>query len=65
SEYIVEKITGKRYWNGRPQVQIKWQGYPPEENTWEPMENIGNCMVLLADFEAELFKRREHKKRLQ
>ncbi|KAH8250751.1 hypothetical protein KR038_007457, partial [Drosophila bunnanda] len=63
-EFIVEKITGKRYWNGRPQVQIKWKGYPPEENTWEPMENIGNCMVLLADFEAELYKRRE-RKRLQ
>lgn len=64
-EYLVEKITGKRYWNGRPQVLVKWEGYPPEESTWEPMENIGNCMVLLADFEAELFKRKEHKKSLQ
>ncbi|KAH8253974.1 hypothetical protein KR032_007885, partial [Drosophila birchii] len=62
-EFLVEKITGKRYWNGRPQVQIKWQGYPPEENTWEPMENIGNCMVLLADFEAELYKRKTAAKR--
>ncbi|KAH8290469.1 hypothetical protein KR054_003469 [Drosophila jambulina] len=64
-EFLVEKITGKRYWNGRPQVQVKWQGYPSEENTWEPMENIGNCMVLLADFEAELFRSKERKKRLR
>ncbi|XP_020817192.1 chromo domain-containing protein cec-1-like [Drosophila serrata] len=61
-EFLVEKITGKRYLNGRPQVQIKWKGYPPEENTWEPIENIGNCMVLLGDFEEELFRSRQRKK---
>ncbi|KAH8402226.1 hypothetical protein KR009_010497, partial [Drosophila setifemur] len=56
-EFIVEKITAKRFLHGRPQVLIKWVGYPAEESTWEPMENVGNCMSLLADFEAELFLR--------
>ncbi|XP_068145474.1 chromo domain-containing protein rhino-like isoform X2 [Drosophila tropicalis] len=56
-EYIVEKIMGKRFWNGRPQLLIKWFGYPDEESTWEPQENMGNCIELLTDFEVELHKK--------
>ncbi|EDW72015.2 heterochromatin protein 1D [Drosophila willistoni] len=56
-EYTVEKIIGKRFWNGRPQLLIKWFGYPEEESTWEPQENMGNCIELLTDFEAELHKK--------
>ncbi|XP_016976533.1 chromo domain-containing protein cec-3 isoform X2 [Drosophila rhopaloa] len=56
-EYVVEKIVGKRYVSGRPQLLIKWVDFPDEENTWEPMENLGNCVSLVTDFEAELFRR--------
>nr|AAY34023.1 rhino [Drosophila simulans] len=56
-EFVVEKIQGKRFVNGRPQVLVKWHGFPDESNTWEPMENVGNCMQLVSDFESELFRR--------
>ncbi|KQS62036.1 chromo domain-containing protein cec-1 [Drosophila erecta] len=56
-EYKVEKILGKRFINGRPQYLVKWADFPHEDNTWEPMENVGNCMQLVCDFEAELFRR--------
>nr|AAY33997.1 rhino [Drosophila melanogaster] len=55
-EYVVEKILGKRFVNGRPQVLVKWSGFPNENNTWEPLENVGNCMKLVSDFESEVFR---------
>ncbi|EDW61050.1 putative uncharacterized protein DDB_G0290989 [Drosophila virilis] len=54
--HYVEKILKKRYVNGRAQLLLKWQGYSMEECTWEPIENLtGDCMRMLADFEADLF----------
>ena len=29
---------------------VKWLGYPREENTWEPCQNLTNIMLLLQDF---------------
>nr|NP_611240.1 oxpecker [Drosophila melanogaster]AAF57821.1 oxpecker [Drosophila melanogaster] len=62
SEYIVEKFLGKRYLRGRPQYLTKWEGYPIEQCTWEPLENLGKCMTLIADYEAELFQQSREKK---
>nr|AAY34006.1 rhino [Drosophila orena] len=56
-EYKVEKIVGKRHFNERIQYLVKWIDFPHENNTWEPMENVGNCLQLVCDFEAELFRR--------
>ncbi|KNC97950.1 uncharacterized protein SPPG_06938 [Spizellomyces punctatus DAOM BR117] len=38
--YEVEKIVGYRCHRGVEQYRIKWEGYPEEDNTWEPVENI-------------------------
>ncbi|KRK00068.1 putative uncharacterized protein DDB_G0277255 [Drosophila yakuba] len=59
-EYKVEKIVGKRFFNGRPQFLVKWEDFPQEDNTWEPMENVGNCMQLVCEFETELFRRTQN-----
>ncbi|XP_043947761.1 chromo domain-containing protein cec-1 isoform X2 [Drosophila biarmipes] len=58
-EYVVEKILGKRFYHGRPQVLVKWVGLPDEDNSWEPMENVANAMRLLCDFEAERYRLKE------
>jgi len=55
--FVVEKFIGKRFLRGRPQYLAKWEGFTEEESTWEPLENLANCMTLVADFEAELFQR--------
>ncbi|XP_043661384.1 chromobox protein homolog 2-like [Drosophila teissieri] len=61
-EYLVEKIVGKRFRDGRLQFLVKWQGFPEEENSWEPLEGVGHLSYLLADFEAEEYKRSQEKK---
>nr|CAD2193866.1 unnamed protein product [Meloidogyne enterolobii] len=39
-DYKVEKILGKKLKNGREQYLIKWSGFGPEWNSWEPKKNI-------------------------
>ncbi|XP_030245464.1 uncharacterized protein LOC115564854 [Drosophila navojoa] len=52
----VEQILAKRYADGRPQLLLKWVGYPLQQSTWEPIENLsGDCLSMLADFEAAEF----------
>merc|ERR1712168_1553008 len=53
NEYVVEKILNHRLdSDGRKQYLLKWKGYPDEENTWEPSENL-NCMKLIATYESK------------
>ena len=39
-EYVIEAIIGERHIDGVTQYLVKWQGYPNEENTWEPLSNL-------------------------
>lgn len=39
-EYIVENILDSRIHRNRLQYLVKWKGYGPEENSWEPAENV-------------------------
>ncbi|CAL2048885.1 unnamed protein product [Caenorhabditis brenneri] len=36
--YFVQGIVGYRRRHGEMQFCIKWKGYTPFENTWEPLE---------------------------
>nr|AMR36251.1 HP1D2 [Drosophila prostipennis] len=60
--FVVEKIVDKRVKNGRLQYLVKWQGFPEEENTWEPVEGVIHCCDLLSAYEAELSLRSQGKK---
>jgi len=58
TDFIVEKICDKRYVKGKTQYMIKWKGYPPSENTWEPEDNL-DCLDLVAEFEEDRKKMKE------
>lgn len=52
-DFVVEKIVGKRYNPKKKQVEylLKWEGYPSEQNTWEPLSNLTTCKSLLQEYE--------------
>ena len=40
TRYMVEAILDHREHKGKRQYLVKWQGYPQDESTWEPAENL-------------------------
>ncbi|XP_046678454.1 uncharacterized protein LOC124366156 isoform X16 [Homalodisca vitripennis] len=62
-EFVVEKIVSRRYNIKKKHFEylLKWEGYPSEQNTWEPAENLGTCQHLLKAFEEALAKQQAAK----
>jgi hypothetical protein len=51
TEYVVEKVLGKRNTNGVIEYKIKWQGYPLDQATWEPKSNLTKITNLIKEYE--------------
>jgi hypothetical protein len=52
--YVIEAILEKKKQKGVWKYKVKWEGYPMDQCTWEPRENLHNCKELLQQFEANL-----------
>ena len=48
--YEVEKILDSKYSRGRLEYLVKWKGYGPEHNSWEPESNLNNAPQKVAQF---------------
>lgn len=44
--YEVEKILSEKEEKGKKYYFVKWKGYPENESTWEPLENVQHLEVL-------------------
>jgi hypothetical protein len=51
-EWEVEAIHGGRTRKGAKQYLVRWKGYTPENDTWEPEENLANAKDAIKAFEA-------------
>uniref|UniRef100_A0A8D8VIF4 DNA (Cytosine-5)-methyltransferase CMT1 n=1 Tax=Cacopsylla melanoneura TaxID=428564 RepID=A0A8D8VIF4_9HEMI len=51
TEYEVESVSDSmELTNDMIVYMVKWKNYDEEYNTWEPVENLGNCSKRLAEF---------------
>jgi hypothetical protein len=46
-EYEVEEVLDKRDHKGKMEYLVRWKDYGPEDNTWEPRENLKNAPKVL------------------
>ena len=53
-EYQVERIVGVRSNGGELQYLIKWKGWQPKFNTWEPLHHLKNLQSEIDSFEGSL-----------
>lgn len=51
NEYLVDKILDSRI-NSDNEIQylVQWKDFPPEEDTWEPLANLNNCLAAVRKF---------------
>ncbi|XP_055383519.1 mucin-2 [Condylostylus longicornis] len=59
----VEKIVAKRF-NPRRKMHeylVKWEGYPHDQNSWEPQSHLDTCPQLLETFEKQLARQKEQR----
>jgi len=56
-EYEIEAILKHRYRRPRSGVRIeylvRWEGYGPSEDSWEPEENLGNSNEILEEYKRD------------
>ncbi|KAF8736674.1 hypothetical protein RHS02_06245, partial [Rhizoctonia solani] len=56
-EYKVKGITDLEECNRKWYFRVKWKGYGPEENTWEPQENLKNAKKILKKYKNKMKKK--------
>jgi len=56
-EYEVEKILNRQDVRVKLKYLVRWNGYTLEKDIWEGLENLGNAMELVEEFEQEIRKK--------
>ena len=56
-EYEVEAIIDHKREKGTWWYLIKWKGYGPESNTWEPRQNITHAEKILKAYSSKILKK--------
>jgi hypothetical protein len=56
-EYEVEEIVDSERRPDRWYYRVKWKGYGPESNTWEPKANLEHAEDILKKYHQKLLKK--------
>lgn len=54
--YTVEKILEKKKVGKKTLYYVKWDGFPSDQGTWEPLQNLKNVKEMVKDFESKQSK---------
>jgi hypothetical protein len=46
-EYDVDSIVGFKFMRRRPFYKVRWKGYQPFDDTWEPLANLDHALDLV------------------
>ena len=49
-EYEVEKILNSKLVRNKIKYLVRWKGYGPEENSWEPLDHLTHAEEEIAEF---------------
>lgn len=49
--YVVNRILDKKEERGKPMYLVRWRGYGPKDDTWEPEEHLEEVRDLIEEFE--------------
>jgi hypothetical protein len=52
--YVVESIIGKKVVEGKLYYNVKWQGYPDSDSTWEKPSHFRYVSAMVRDYENTL-----------
>merc|ERR1711997_497444 len=54
----IDEILEKRFRKGKVEYLVSWVGYGPDENTWEPKDNM-MCPEMIETYEQSLKEQNE------
>lgn len=57
NSFSVERIIGRQIRNGKVFYLVKWENYPPSQNSWQPAENLNDCDELIANLDTQQVRR--------
>lgn len=49
-EFEVEEVLNNRIYRAKQQFLVKWKGFSPADNSWEPVENLTHAREAIEDF---------------
>jgi hypothetical protein len=59
--YNVERIVDRKRFKGKLKYLVKWENYPEDQNTWEPIENLENIRAMVLQYDLDCEKKQKEK----
>jgi len=63
NEYEIESIIDVKRIDGEKKYRVRWKGYSPEDDTWEPKESLDNCPEVIKEFKKRMKIRKYEKEK--